>query len=151
MSRRTTFSGGRKRQGMSPLFPSYVFFCGEDDVRWQALSTNRLCQVLPVSDQEAMVAQLRQLHRVLLSGQPLELYPTPPLGARCRVRAGPFKGLKGIVIDRARPTRLILKVDVLGQGASLDIDCELLEPDEDQEQVAPRRSESGFVTAANAP
>lgn len=139
MTRRITFSGGRKRQGMAPLFPSYVFFCGDQDVRWQALSTNRLCQVLKVLDQEALVGELQQLHRVLVGGQTLELYPTPAVGTRCRVRAGPFEGLQGVIIDRSKPTRLVLKVDVLGQGASLDIDSELLEPFEEQEGGPPRR------------
>ena len=31
MTERASVSGGRKRRGMMPLFPSYVFFCGEAD------------------------------------------------------------------------------------------------------------------------
>jgi hypothetical protein len=34
----------------------------------------------------------------------------------------------GIVADQTRPSRLVLSVDVLAKGASLDIDAELLEP-----------------------
>jgi transcription antitermination factor NusG len=131
MSPRITFSGGRKRKGMAPLFPSYVFFCGDEQARWQALRTNRLCRVIPVPQQEAFVNELEQICTVLSSGQPLELYPVPAIGARCRVTGGPFKGLVGIITDHNKRTRLVLKVNVLGQGASLDIDSELLEPADD--------------------
>ena len=131
MCSRITFSGGRKRKGMSPLFPSYVFFCGGDDVRWQALATNRLCRVLPAPRQHELVGELEQIRRVLQSGQPLELYPTLPVGTRCRVTAGPFKGMVGIVADQSKPSRLVLSVDVLAKGASLTIDSELLEPEEE--------------------
>src|SRR5688500_468301 len=53
MTERVSVSGGRKRRGMTPLFPSYVFVCGaeNDDTRYRAMLTGRLCQVLPVADQ----------------------------------------------------------------------------------------------------
>ncbi len=128
MTERITFSGGRKRKVMSPLFPSYVFFCGDSNARYQALTTNRLCQVLPVAEQANLVRELEQIQNVLVSGQPLDLYPEMPIGSRCRVTAGPFEGLEGIVVERSKPTRLVLQVNVLGKGASFDIDAELLEP-----------------------
>jgi transcription antitermination factor NusG len=130
MCPRITFSGGRKRKGMTPLFPSYVFFCGEENIRWQALATNRLCRVLPAPRQEQLVNELEQIRRVLQSGQPLELFPTIPVGTRCRVTGGPFRGMVGVVTDQSKPSRLVLSVDVLAKGASLTIDTELLEPEE---------------------
>jgi hypothetical protein len=138
MSPRITFSGGRKRKGMTPLFPSYVFFCGNESIRWQALATNRLCRVLPAPQQEKLVRELEQIRIVLQSGQPLELYPTMPVGTRCRVTAGPFKGMVGVVADQSKPSRLVLSVDVLAKGASLCIDTELLEKEEDFPKEAMR-------------
>jgi hypothetical protein len=38
-------------------------------------------------------------------------------------------GLVGIVTEQSKPTRLVLSVNVLGQGASLEIDSDLLEPE----------------------
>jgi transcription antitermination factor NusG len=131
MDQRTTFSGGRKRKGLRPVFPSYVFFCGDEQVRWQALRTNRLCNVLTVPQQETLIEELQQIYAVLRRGHPLELYAAPPVGTRCRVTGGPFKGLVGIVTDRNKPNRLVLKVNVLGQGASLELEADLLEPEED--------------------
>ena len=49
MVERVKLSGGRKRRLLLPLFPSYVFFCGDSDARYAALATNRLCQAIAVT------------------------------------------------------------------------------------------------------
>src|SRR5580765_7297692 len=56
MTRRVTFSGGRKRCGMAPLFTSYVFFCGNELTRYEVLSTDRVCQAIPVRERTKFVA-----------------------------------------------------------------------------------------------
>ncbi len=145
MSERTTFSGGRKRRGMTPLFPSYVFFCGDTEACWAAMRTNRLCQVLPVKDQPVLVAELSQIHRLLAYGEALEPFAGYPVGSKWRVRTGPLQGISGIVVEHKGSTRLVLKVSMLGQGTCLDIDAELLERDDEknmaemvqQERLAP--------------
>jgi transcription antitermination factor NusG len=133
---RNTFSGGRKRKGMAALFPSYVFFCGDDNTCFDALKTNRLCAILPVPEQGVLVSELEQIHRLLVNGGTLEPYPMPPIGARCRVKSGPFEGVSGVVIETGTTSRLVLKVSVLGQGTSLEIDAELLEREEEGVMVA---------------
>jgi transcriptional antiterminator RfaH len=128
MVERVTVSSGKKRKGMMPLFSSYVFFCGNEDARYAALTTDRLCQVLAVSDRPRLVAELAQLERALLSGAPLDPYPQLEIGRRCRIRAGAFQGLEGVVLDRHGKRRFLLFVSILQQGASLEIDADLLEP-----------------------
>src|SRR4051812_22597374 len=49
--KRTIFSGGRRRAGMLPLFPSYVFIAGGAEARLAALQTQRVCTVIAVPDQ----------------------------------------------------------------------------------------------------
>lgn len=122
------FSGGRKRRVHAPLFPSYVFFAGDEDDRYQALATNRLCQVIKVIDQQAMVCELMALEKALASKKTITRYPHVAVGKRCRVRAGALKGVEGTVIQFDRATHLVLQVSMLGQGASLTIEPELLEP-----------------------
>src|ERR1700760_2536334 len=51
MGKRVSYCNGRKMQSVIPLFPSYVFFCGGDAERYTALTTDRLCQVIPVANQ----------------------------------------------------------------------------------------------------
>jgi hypothetical protein len=130
MVERIKMSGGRKRRLLLPLFPSYLFFCGDADSRYAALATNRLCQAIAVTDREKFVDELTGLERALASHAHLDLYPFAAVGRRCRVRIGPLQGIIGTVIRRDNETRLVLQVSMLGQGASLEIDTDLLEPAE---------------------
>ena len=125
---RVKISGGRKRRVMSPLFSSYVFFCGTDKDRYTALATNRLCQTIEVSDQARLIRELSIIEQALAGHAPLDPYPFAVVGQSCRVKAGPFMGFEGVVVQGTQLARLILQVSILGQGASLEIDADLLEP-----------------------
>jgi hypothetical protein len=125
---RTIFSGGRRRRGMLPLFPSYVFFCGDDSARLSALTTDRLCQVIEVVDQQTLRQELAALHRAITSGMSIDPYPRAVVGSRCRVSAGPLRGVEGTIVRRDGIDRLVLQVRMLGRGALVEIGPELLEP-----------------------
>ena len=134
MVERLTISGGRKRRGMVPLFSGYVFFRGSREDRYTALLTDRLCQVIEVPEQGQLLNELRNIHRLLEQKVTLDLYPFAAVGRRCRVRTGPFEGVEGIVVSREdRKARFVLQISILGQGASLEVDGDLLEPGDDVE------------------
>ena len=132
MVRQTIVSGGRKRHVLKPLFTSYVFLCGGDDARYKALTTGRLCQVLPVPDQSRLVAELSTVQRAMAGSPELDLYPFAAEGRRCRVTAGPLMGLVGTVVRRTGRATLVLEVSILRQGASLEVDLDLIEPVEER-------------------
>ena len=127
MIRRTTFSGGRKRHGMQPLFPGYVFISGSDEIRYKALTTNKLCQVIPVVDREKIVDELVSIDRAISCGLTMELYPQAAIGNHCRIKKGPLQGIRGTVVEHKNETRFVLQVSMLGNGAALEIDGDLLE------------------------
>ncbi len=131
MTRKTTFSGGRKRQVMQPLFPSYLFVCGDENARYKTLTTGRVCNVLPVPDQPKLVAELTAVHRALTGGPELDLYPFAAVGRRCRVTAGPLMGIEGVVVQRTNRATLVLEISLLRQGAALEIGLDLVEPVEE--------------------
>ena len=62
---RVKVSGGKKRHVMLPLFPSYVFFCGDAEDRYAALATNRLCRVIETTDQKGLLGELSGLETAL--------------------------------------------------------------------------------------
>ncbi len=129
MREKVIFSGGRKRRVMIPLFTSYVFFCGTEKDRYTALTTNRLCQTLEVFDQEDMISELAAIEKALLSKADLDIYPHLPIGGRCRIISGPMMGTEGVVIERKNAkARMVLEVTILGQGAVMEIDADILEP-----------------------
>ena len=124
---RITFSGGRKRRVLKPLFPSYLFFCGDRKDRYVAMTTNRICRAIEVADQPTLTAELAALESVIRGKAPLDLYPRPAVGRRCRVTMGPFEGLEGTMIDGTNSGRLVLAVSFISQGAAMEIDAALLE------------------------
>ena len=110
-----------------PLFASYVFFCGTEENRYAALATNRLCRTIEVADQEPFVNELLTIEDALKCKAQLDPYPFAAVGQRCRVTAGPFVGLEGRVVSRSKVVRLVLEIGILGQGAAMEIDADLLE------------------------
>jgi len=128
MREKTIFSGNRKRRVMLPLFASYVFFCGSESDRYKALTTNRLCQALEVVDQDGLIEELVSIEKALLSKAVIGQYLCLPIGSRCRIVSGPMRGTEGVVVSRkAAKVRVVLEVTILGQGAVVEIDGDLLE------------------------
>ena len=125
---RVTYSSGKKRRTMLPLFPSYVFFCGTQDDRQAAMRTNRLCMAIDVADQEQLVAELLLIEKALQHDIQLDSHAGVTVGETCRVTAGPFAGLEGEVLRQSGKLRFLLQVGVLGQGASMEIDADFLDP-----------------------
>ena len=126
--KRVRVVGGRKRRILLPLFPSYVFFCGDEESREIAMKTNRLCQTIPVTDQDKLLSQCASIEQALAGGAELDPCPGLAVGRRCRVTAGPFRDMEGTVIRKDGRSRIVLEISTLGLGASLEVEADLLEP-----------------------
>ena len=92
------------------------------------MTTNRLCQAIDVRNQEGLTGELAAIEKALAGKAELDPYPHAAVGRRCRIRSGPFRGMEGVVIRREKLARVVLQVSVLGQGASMEIEADLLEP-----------------------
>ncbi len=125
---KVTISGGRKRRVQMPLFTSYVFFAGTPEQRYAAMTTGRLCQTIEVKDQDRFRSEICAIQKVISGEVQVDPYPFAAVGRRCRVTAGPLEGMEGVVVQRNKLARLVLEVSILGQGASVEIDLDLLEP-----------------------
>jgi transcription antitermination factor NusG len=128
MREKIIFSGGRKRHVMAPLFTSYVFICGSEKDRYMALTTNRLCHTIEVFDQQKMILELAAIEKGLFNKAILDVYPGLAVGRRARITSGPMMGIEGVVIERKdSQARMVLEVSMLGQGAIMEVDADLLE------------------------
>ena len=129
LRKRTTRSRatGRRSQSIVPVFPSYLFFNGEDEQRFAALTTNRIVSTLTVTDQAGLVRELRQVQRLLASGAEFSLGPAINVGDWARVVGGPLMGLEGVVQRRLSRMRLVLNVNMLNQSVSVEASQELIE------------------------
>lgn len=131
---RTTFSGGRKRKGLIPLFSSYVFFNGDGDARLRAFATDRICNAIDVPDQAELVTELTTIERALQGEVPLDLYPFAVEGRRVKVVTGPMEGVTGTIISRDGITTLIIRIDVLAQNVGMPIPADFVIPMDDEDQ-----------------
>jgi transcription antitermination factor NusG len=124
---RKSLSRGRTRVAQIALFPGYVFIRGDDEDRLHVLQTNRVLTVHRAPDGERLRADLQRFYELISAGAPLLPEARLISGERVRVRSGPFRGQEGVVIRRNGKTRLLIAVDYLQQGASLEVDDCLLE------------------------
>jgi len=119
---------GRTIRSLLPLFSGYLFFCGSEKQRLEVLRTNRVANLLTVSNQEKLTAELSQIERALLAGARLKPDNYIRAGQMCRIVAGPLAGLQGVVIKTSRQMRLVLQIDILNQAGSLEISEDMIEP-----------------------
>jgi hypothetical protein len=119
---------GRLVHSHIPVFAGYVFTYGDDEDRVSSLKTNRICCVLPVHDQELFHQDMVQIHRLISAGAPLTPERRLGKGQRVSVKSGAMEGLEGTVVCRRGKCRLIIAVNLLQQGASVEIDECMVEP-----------------------
>ncbi len=126
--KRTYRSRGRTTSSYVPLFAGYLFMFGTEAERVQSLKTNRVSRVLDIEDPDRLVFDLRQFRQLIATDAPLTVESRLVPGNRVRVLNGPFAGLEGTVMKRRGRTRLLVSIDFLQQGASVEIEDYLLEP-----------------------
>jgi transcription antitermination factor NusG len=131
---KTSFLKGRKLKTLLPLFPGYLFFCGNEPDRIEVLKTNRVANCIEVKDQRKLVLELSQIEQAINAGLDLTPHDYIKVGQRCRVTKGPLAELQGIVIKGPAAARLVLQVDILGQAASIEIDTDILEVLDDSKE-----------------
>jgi transcriptional antiterminator RfaH len=124
---KTNYSRGRRFSSRVPLFAGYVFLYASDEERVQSLTTNRISRTLPVGAPMDLRDDLRQIESLIASGASLTLESRLQPGRRVKVRLGPLRGLEGTILNRRGQTRLLVAVDFLKQGASVDIDDYMVE------------------------
>ncbi|MFZ5830338.1 MAG: transcription termination/antitermination protein NusG [Planctomycetota bacterium] len=126
--KRTSVSRGRRFTSWVPLFGGYVFLFASETERVRTLATNRISRVLEVRDPERLVFDLTQLRALIAADAPLTVESRLEPGRRVRVRQGALMGIEGTVLSRRGDVRLLVAVDFLQQGASVEIEDSLLEP-----------------------
>jgi transcriptional antiterminator RfaH len=126
--RKPRYYGRRKVFSDLPLFAGYVFLRGSREQAFAIDRTDRLVQIITVPDQASLDAELANIHQALSLGAEVEMYPELVAGRHVEVRAGPFRGIRGVVDERRDANRLILQVQSLGRAVSLEIEAELLDP-----------------------
>ena len=111
-----------------PLFSNYLFMYGSPEERVVGLTTNRISRTIEVPEPEGLRHDLRRIFELIARGAPLTVESRLQNGAHVRIRRGDLAGLEGTVLKRHGKTRLLVSVNFLQQGASVEIKDYMLEP-----------------------
>lgn len=111
-----------------PLFPSYLFFRGDEDARRKALETNFIVGCLRIEDQNDLTADLARIHDVIQSGAPMSPEGRLQPGMLAKITAGPLAGMEGRIIRGQTSMKFVVAVDFLQQGASIEVDVSMIQP-----------------------
>jgi transcriptional antiterminator RfaH len=119
---------GRNQHSHLPLFPGYLFLCGDAQDRIRALETNQIVQTLPVRDESRLLRDLNRVHRLIQSGMPLTPEERLEPGQPVEIIAGPLQGMEGKIVRRGKDLNFFIEVDFLQRGASVEIDASAFRP-----------------------
>ena len=80
-------------------------------------------------NQEQLISELVAIEKGLFNKAIIDVYPNLAIGSWARITSGPMMGTEGVVIERKdAKARMVLEITILGQGAVIEIDADLLEP-----------------------
>lgn len=116
---KTNLIRGRRFTSQIPLFGSYMFLFATEEERIQALSTDRIVQLLPAPNTNEIAGDLQNVRALISSGVPLTMEGRLVAGQRIRVKSGSLMGLEGVIVSRRGEDRLLVAVRFLQQGASI--------------------------------
>ena len=120
--------GKRVRSYTTPVFAGYLFALTNTSGRALLRQYQRVANVLEVSDQETLVAQLQQIKTALDQNEAFELFPHLAVGTKVKVQAGPLKGVEGFVVRLKNKTRIVLNIDFIQQALAVEVEAEWLLP-----------------------
>lgn len=111
-----------------PLFPGYLFLQGDEDARQAALETNLVVNAICVVEQQRLAEDLKRIYELIHSGTPLAPEARLQPGMAAEITSGPLAGCRGTIVRRGGSTRLVIEVNFLQQGASVEVDRSMLRP-----------------------
>jgi len=117
----------RQVEVWKPLFPGYVFVRFWPEQRISILQSGQIVRVLEVKDQARFVGEIEQIRKALGTDPALHACPAITTGVTVRITEGPFQGLEGIVVKAKGGARVIINVDMIGQGVAIEADEDILE------------------------
>jgi transcriptional antiterminator RfaH len=120
--------GGRPVKSLLPLFGGYLFVYGTDSERIHTLGTNRVAQLWSTPHVDEMTQDLQNIRALIESGVPLTTEGRLEPGQAVRVKSGLLMGLEGVIVSRRGEDRLLVAVNFLQQGVSIQISDYQVEP-----------------------
>jgi len=112
---------------LKPLFPGYVFLQMLPEHRQKIIQNDCVARLLTVSDQGKFIQQLSEILRALESELEIVLAPEIGTGQRVKIKAGPLQGVEAWVEQRYGFSKVLLRLDFIGQAAAISVHADDLE------------------------
>lgn len=115
-----------------PLFPGYLFvnIPTSNAIKLTVLKTAgvvRFIGLTPGDPEPVPAEQILSLQILVESKEAIDPYPYLREGNRVKIKSGPLSGVEGMLIERKGIHHLVLAVDILQQGVSIQIEASSVE------------------------
>jgi transcription antitermination factor NusG len=127
LRRETKIYQRRKVTVDKPVFSGYVFADMDRPQRDVVVRSGHLVRAIDVADQAVFAKEIEQVRLALAVDPTLGATQAIERGRAVRIVAGPFQGLEGVVEGVHAMSRVVLNVDMIGQGVRLDVELDMLE------------------------
>jgi transcription antitermination factor NusG len=123
----------RKKFIFSPLFPGYLFVQINRNYE-NVLKILKIAGVVRFVGTQSLgpepvpSQQIDDLKKILENTKQVDPYPYLKEGHRVRIRRGPLAGVEGVLVEKRGQHSLVLSVDLIQQGVSVNIDAADVEP-----------------------
>jgi transcription antitermination factor NusG len=111
-----------------PLFPGYIFVgtTSLERDKLAILKTSGVVNFVGQSPGEAEMVppdQIIMLMKLVENKETIDPYPYLKHGSRVRIKHGPLSGVEGLLVERKGKHLLVLSIDILQQGVSVQVDA----------------------------
>ncbi len=121
----------RKKYIDTPLFPGYMFVNVDKERLFDVKYTRGVTRIIgtdidvptPIPDK-----QILDLKSITESDVQLDQFPYLEKGRAVRVKAGPLKGIEGILVERKGHYKLVIRIDLLQKGAAAEVFISDIDP-----------------------
>jgi transcription termination/antitermination protein NusG len=115
----------RKKQIEWPLFPGYCFARFDPADRLPILKSTGVVNIVSFDGEPAPIpeSELASIRRLVESDLAYDPCPLIHEGDMVEVTHGPLKGVVGRLVRKGSHARLILAVELIGQGVSVEVDA----------------------------
>lgn len=110
-----------------PVFPGYLFACGNQTAYEFSVTAREVVSPIPVVEQELLLTQLRNVRRLIDSGAPITPEARLETGMPARIVRGPLAGMSGQVVRNQRGLKFVLQVQFIQRAASIEVDGTMVE------------------------
>jgi transcription antitermination factor NusG len=120
----------RRKRVDWPLFPGYCFVRIDPEEPLPVLTCSGVVTLVTFNGQPAAIpeAEIAAVRTLVESDLQYDPCPLLPEGSRVEVVSGPLRGVAGTLVRKGPHARLVLAVDLIGQGVSVEVDAADVRP-----------------------